>query len=208
MTEVARNLRELIVATDDYRRTMAAEIGVSTTEAAVLGQLLHEGPLTPSAVAARTGLTPASATALIDRLASAALVHRSPHPDDRRRVLVDLTRQGRTAIESMFSLFVSDLDEALERAEPRVIDDPELRRTLAGIFRAMAGSLRTHAGDAGRIGPVLGTGSQEDSTGPARAGNPRRRRENGVDRPVRGGGPRPVDPVPAAIRGDKSQQGS
>lgn len=161
MTEVARHLREVIVATDDYRRTMATEIGVSTTEAAVLGQLLHEGALIPTAIAARTGLTPASATALVDRMVSAGLVRRSAHPEDRRRVLVDLTAQGRSVIETMFSLFVSDLDEALRRAEPRLDDDPELRRTLTGIFRAMAGSLRTHALDAGRVGPVLGSRTRQ-----------------------------------------------
>ncbi|MFC5063235.1 MarR family transcriptional regulator [Actinomycetospora atypica] len=152
---------------------MAAEVGVSTTEAAVLGQLLHEGALTPTSIAARAGLTPASATALIDRLVSAGMVDRSPHPDDRRRVLVDLTRQGRSSIETMFSLFVSDLDEALLRAEPRVADDPELCRTLTSLFRAMAASLRTHAGDAGRVRSVNDAGAQESrhraGPGPSRA---------------------------------------
>lgn len=173
MEDIARHLRELIVATDDYRRTMAAEVGVSTTEAAVLGQLLHEGVLTPSFIAARTGLTPASATALIDRLVSAGMVDRSPHPDDRRRVLVDLTRRGRSAIEAMFSLFVSDLDEALRQAEPRLIGDPELRQAVTSLFRAMAGSLRTHAGDAGRVGPVIDAGAEKGRHRPGPGRDPR-----------------------------------
>jgi DNA-binding MarR family transcriptional regulator len=151
MREVARHLRELIVATDDYRRAMAAGIDISTNEAAVLGELLHEGALSPTSIATRTGLTAGSATTLIDRLVSAGLVTRTPHPDDRRRVLVDLTPRGSAAIETMFSLFSSALDEALSRAAPHLADDSELRRSLIGLLREMAASLRTHADDPARI---------------------------------------------------------
>lgn len=52
MRDVAEHLRALIVASDDYRRTMATAVDVSTTEVAVLGQLLHEGALTPTLIAA------------------------------------------------------------------------------------------------------------------------------------------------------------
>ena len=147
MRDVAERLRALIVASDDYRRTMAGGLDVSTTEAAVLGQLLHDGPLTPMVIARRTGLTAGSATTLVDRLVSAGLVERTPHPGDRRRVLVELTAPGRSAIETMFGLFAADLDAAVRRVEPRLAADPELRRTLTELLHEMATSLRTRAED-------------------------------------------------------------
>jgi DNA-binding MarR family transcriptional regulator len=145
--DVAEHLRALIVATDDYRRTMATGVGVSTTEAAVLGQLLHEGARTPTLIAERTGLTAGSATSLIDRLVSAGLVERRPHPDDRRRVLVDLTAPGRSAIETVFSLFTADLDDAVRRVGAPLARDPELRQTLIDLLREMAASLGERADD-------------------------------------------------------------
>ena len=147
MRDVAEYLRALIVASDDYRRTMAGGLDVSTTEAAVLGQLLHEGPLTPMVIARRTGLTAGSTTTLVDRLVSAGLVERAPHPGDGRRVFVELTGRGRTAIETMFGLFAADLDEAVRRVEPRLAGDPELRRTVTELLHEMATSLRTRAED-------------------------------------------------------------
>jgi DNA-binding MarR family transcriptional regulator len=165
MRDVAEHLRALIVASDDYRRTMAAGIDVSTTEAAVLGQLLHEGALTPTLIAARTGLTAGSATSLIDRLVSAGLVERTPHPDDRRRVLVDLTARGRSAIETMFALFASDLDDAVRRVEPRLARDPEPRRTLTELLHEMAMSLRSRADDASGVRDVLGPPTTEEGAG-------------------------------------------
>jgi DNA-binding MarR family transcriptional regulator len=151
MREVAHHLRELIVATDDYRRAMAAGVDISTNEAAVLGELLHEGDLTPTQIAGRTGLTAGSTTTLIDRLVSAGLVERSGHPEDRRRVLVGLTPEGRSAIETMFSLFATDLENALSRADPDLAADSQRRDSLVELFRAMATSLRARAADPARI---------------------------------------------------------
>jgi DNA-binding MarR family transcriptional regulator len=171
MREVARHLRELIVATDDYRRAMAAGIDISTNEASVLGELLHEGAQSPTSIATRTGLTAGSATTLIDRLVSAGLVTRTPHPDDGRRVLVDLSTRGRVAIETMFSLFASTLEDALSRAAPHLADDPELRRSFTGLFHEMATSLRTHAGDPARIRASIDAAAQS-ATGRPRPTSP------------------------------------
>lgn len=155
MRDLAEHLRALIVASDDYRRTMAGGLDISTTEAAVLGHLLHDGPLTPMDIARRTSLTAGSATTLVDRLVSAGLVERAPHPGDRRRVFVDLTGRGRSAIETMFGLFAADLDEAVRRVKPRLAGDPELRRTLTGLLHEMATSLRTRAEDRSRVRVAL-----------------------------------------------------
>lgn len=166
MHELARRVRELIVASDSYRRTMAAAAGVSTTEAAVLGHLLHDGPQSPSVVAARAGLSPAAATSLLDRLEQADLVARRDHPRDRRRLLVELTPRGRAAITTMFSMFSADLRHALEHADPRLLADPELRGVVAELISAMAAALRTRAGDAVGVAQAVSAAVSPDPTTP------------------------------------------
>src|SRR4051794_21545764 len=100
MKRLAEQLRSVIVATDEYRRAMASAFGVGVHEAAVLGELLHEGPLPPSALVKRLGIASASVTALLDRLEAAGYTRRERHPTDRRSVLVVLTPGGRAAINA------------------------------------------------------------------------------------------------------------
>ena len=174
MREVAHHLRELIVASDDYRRAMAAGVDLSTNEAAVLGELLHQGELTPTRIAARTGLTAGSTTTLIDRLVSAGHVERAAHPEDGRRVLVGLTPRGRSAIKTMFALFASDLQDALEQADPGLAEDPERRAALIDLLSAMASSLR--AADPAHIrSSVRAAACTTDRTTCVSSSNPRER---------------------------------
>nr|WP_062395908.1 MarR family transcriptional regulator [Pseudonocardia sp. AL041005-10] len=105
MNRLALQLRDLIVATDEYRRAEAAALGIGVAEAAVLGEIHHRGPLPPSALVVRLGIASAGVTALLDRLTVAGLVQREPHPTDRRSVLVTLTPRGRAAITAMFAMF-------------------------------------------------------------------------------------------------------
>jgi hypothetical protein len=70
MRELALRVRDLIVAGDRYRQTLAATLGVGVPEAVALGHLFHTGQLTPTAIAERLGVTTASVTGLLDRLAA------------------------------------------------------------------------------------------------------------------------------------------
>ncbi len=54
----------------------------------------NEKPLTPAALAERTGVTRATITGLVDTLERAGLVTRTPHPEDRRMMSVGLTKRG------------------------------------------------------------------------------------------------------------------
>jgi DNA-binding MarR family transcriptional regulator len=153
--QLGQRVRELIVATDGYRRTVADAIGVSTVEAALLGQLLHEGPLTPSEIAIRAGRTQASTTALIARLVSSDLVERTPHPRDRRSVLVELRPRGRAAIETTYALFAADLDQALGDLEDGAPEELDARDRLTDLLVQLASSLRSRAEDRDRVRAAL-----------------------------------------------------
>ncbi len=54
----------------------------------------NEKPLTPAELADRTGVTRATITGLVDTLERAGLVTRTPHPEDRRMMSVELTKRG------------------------------------------------------------------------------------------------------------------
>jgi DNA-binding MarR family transcriptional regulator len=57
-------------------------------------------PLSPTEIAERLLVTTASVTSLLDTLERRGLVTRSPDPDDRRKVLVALTSDGRQAVDA------------------------------------------------------------------------------------------------------------
>lgn len=72
-----------------FQDAAAKQAGLNTTDLQCAGLLVLEGPLTPSELASRTGLTAGGAiTAVIDRLEGAGLVRRVRDDTDRRRVLV------------------------------------------------------------------------------------------------------------------------
>ncbi|MER5647879.1 MarR family transcriptional regulator [Streptosporangium sp. NPDC002524] len=74
---------------------VAGRAGLNVTDFNCLAVLDREGPLTPHDLAVRIGLTRGGAiTAVVDRLQKAGYVHRGRAAVDRRRVLVELLREG------------------------------------------------------------------------------------------------------------------
>ncbi len=68
------------------------------TEIIAMEHLMQvENGLGPVELGHRLGIRSASATALVDRLEAAGHVRRSPHPQDRRRVIVKPTQRSRAA---------------------------------------------------------------------------------------------------------------
>ncbi|MFJ3404594.1 MarR family winged helix-turn-helix transcriptional regulator [Promicromonospora sp. NPDC090134] len=57
----------------------------------------HGRIVTPGAIAEHLGITTASTTKLIDRLAAGGHVHRFPHPSDRRSLAIEVSVETRRA---------------------------------------------------------------------------------------------------------------
>ena len=91
LLELAPRLERLWAA--DLRRH-----GLTTPRLRVLSILHADGPLTSARLAQRLGVTPRAVTALVDGLETRRLVHRRPHPTDRRAALVELTAGGRRIV--------------------------------------------------------------------------------------------------------------
>lgn len=68
-------------------------------EALVLLSFTQRGSLPLGKMGERLQVHPTSVTPIVDRLESAGLVRRVPHPDDRRAVLAEITDSGRDLVE-------------------------------------------------------------------------------------------------------------
>jgi DNA-binding MarR family transcriptional regulator len=63
----------------------------------VIAMQNHGRVVTPGAIAEHLGITTASTTKLIDRLAAGDHVRRFPHPSDRRSLAIEVTEETRRA---------------------------------------------------------------------------------------------------------------
>jgi DNA-binding MarR family transcriptional regulator len=83
-------------------------------------------PLTAGQLAEATGLTTGAITGLIDRLEQAKLVRRAPDPQDRRKVVLEPTRERDAELWTLFSGISASMTEMTGRytdAELEVISD-------------------------------------------------------------------------------------
>lgn len=79
---------------DQYQLSPSARDVLAVVEGA--GQ-----PLEPSVIAERLMVTTGSMTSLLDNLEKRGLVRRLPHPEDRRKLLIDITADAQAIIDEL-----------------------------------------------------------------------------------------------------------
>jgi DNA-binding MarR family transcriptional regulator len=84
-TQLLRDFREV---TNAFEAHVGATLTVNQTDLAAMEHLIQDGPLTPTDLSHRLGLTTAAMTTSIDRLVAVGHVSRVPNPADRRGILV------------------------------------------------------------------------------------------------------------------------
>jgi MarR family transcriptional regulator, 2-MHQ and catechol-resistance regulon repressor len=113
-----------------------SRLGLGLSDFAVLEVLLHKGPQPINVIGRKILLTSGSITTAIDRLESKKLVLRTPHPEDQRARLVQLTEKGKRLIQCAFEQHARDMEETMAVLAPaeRLV----LMRLLkkAGLFAA------------------------------------------------------------------------
>ncbi|MEU3922632.1 MarR family transcriptional regulator [Streptomyces sp. NPDC029004] len=118
-----------------------ADLGISSAEWEVLKTLVLAGSpyrMGPGELAKRLGLTPAAMTHRIDRMASEGLVTRDRDENNRVRVIVELTDEGRTKWQQAMRM-ATDFEEDLLRdlaAEERGVLGELLIRVLRRVEHA------------------------------------------------------------------------
>ena len=94
-------------------------------------------PLTPNEIGEHLHLTSGTVTTVIDSLEKRGLVERSPHPEDRRKVLVSITKDGRGVVDRYLPEAV-----AIQTAMLAGLNDDELgtlNELLARALRSTVG---------------------------------------------------------------------
>lgn len=86
--EATSRLREIQEISGDFETHMGRALTVNPTDLKAMEQLIMHGPLSPTQIASRLGISTAAATVVIDRLTTVGHVTRTANPTDRRGIVV------------------------------------------------------------------------------------------------------------------------
>jgi DNA-binding MarR family transcriptional regulator len=137
VTAISRLSRRL----DVFYRDQFDELNISHGEWTVLSTLAVEGrdgSSTPSRLADICGVSPSTMTHRLDRMAERNLLQRSPDPDNRTRIRVQLAPAG----WQLFKQAVLDAEVVESRILSPLSNDE--RRQLASLLEKVVLALRTH----------------------------------------------------------------
>ena len=92
-------------------------------------------PLEPTVIAERLVVTTGSMTSLLDNLEKRGLIRRLPHPDDRRKLLIDITPAAQAIVDELLpALHARERDVFHVALTPS--EQQSLLRSLAKLQRA------------------------------------------------------------------------
>jgi DNA-binding MarR family transcriptional regulator len=139
--EATHLLREFLEVSELFGHSLGAELAVNATDLEAMEHLLMSGPLGPSELARRLGISTASTTTAIDRLVALGHVTREPNPNDRRGVLVVPQEASRARAMGRLMPMILGLDAELDNFS----DDEQEAITL--YLQRVVDLYREHAGD-------------------------------------------------------------
>jgi len=101
---------------DDAFDSLAAEcLGVSESDLRCLNIVENNGGISAGELAVEAGLTAGAVTGVIDRLEKIGYARRTPDPNDRRRVRVDVTPTFYRAAEPLWGPMAAEWQSMLAR---------------------------------------------------------------------------------------------
>ena len=133
-TETVMNLVRTADMVYDRIGTLLRPLGVSQAGGLVLGLLRDHGPLSPSALGERLIVTRSTVTGVLDSLERRGFVRRTPHPTDRRSVVVEITSRGLRVLAD-----IRRIVHANERAWLSVLPDADLKKLIRLLQRVQSG---------------------------------------------------------------------
>lgn len=117
-------LRGAVMRLSRRLRHQRVDESLSPTEMAVLATLARCGSATPGELARKEHVQPPSMTRIVAMLEAKGLVHREPHPEDRRQVVVSRTEQADAMLaesRSKRNAWLAQLAEGLTDEERAVL---------------------------------------------------------------------------------------
>lgn len=97
---ILRSLRRISRAIELHSKQLKATHRLTAPQLICLRELRDVGHTTPSELARAVSLSQATITGILDRLEARGMVQRARNPRDKRRVIVELTEEGRAAVDA------------------------------------------------------------------------------------------------------------
>jgi DNA-binding MarR family transcriptional regulator len=133
--QLAGMLRDALTRLNRRVRQTRPVGDLTATQLSALASLELAGALTPRELADTERVRPPTMTKIVARLEERELVQRTPHPTDRRQVILSATPAGR----DMLAQFERAREEWLARRVAELtIDEREVLRQAAEILRRVA----------------------------------------------------------------------
>ena len=139
---VKESLRDLGAKLSLLNHSVGSRLDLKDADLECLDLIARYGPLSPSALARRAGLHPATMTGILDRLERGGWIDRDRDPADRRGVVVRAAR-GRGAEILRLYLVDSGMNTALDQI-CAAYDDQDLQ-LLADFLHRTADAAQTAA---------------------------------------------------------------
>jgi DNA-binding MarR family transcriptional regulator len=136
---IKESLRELSIQLSLLNHHVSTRVDLKDVDLDCLDLISRFGPLSPSAIARRSGLHPATMTGILDRLERGGWVVRDRSTSDRRLVLIRARRSRNSELLRLYSGMSSSMDQICAR-----YGDAELT-LLAGFLRRTADAGRAAA---------------------------------------------------------------
>jgi DNA-binding MarR family transcriptional regulator len=108
---IKESLRELRIRLSLLNHQVGSQLELSDVDLDCLDFIARHGPLSPSTLARRVGLHPATMTGILDRLERGGWVARDRNPSDRRAVVVRALRDRNAELLRLYSGMNTSMDQ-------------------------------------------------------------------------------------------------
>ncbi len=135
MAAILASMRELSIQLGLLNHHVGAHVELKDIDLDCLDLIARHGPLSPSALARRAGLHPATMTGILDRLERGGWVARDRDPSDRRAVVVRMRGERMGELMGLYSGMLTSMREicaGYEESQLEVIADFLNRTAHAG----------------------------------------------------------------------------
>ncbi len=139
--ELRSSLRDMSVQLSLLNHQVRGQLELKGADLECLDLISRDGPLSPTTLARRTGLHPATLTGILDRLERGGWITRERDPADRRAVRIRAERSRGAEVLRLYSGMNSAMDQIIGE-----YDEAQLE-LLAGFLRRTAEAGRAAAQD-------------------------------------------------------------
>lgn len=132
------SLQEFVRVSREFENHVGQQLTVNATDLAAMEHLMSDGPLGPSELARRLGITPPAVTAVVDRLEALGHVTRESNPNDRRSVVVTPSPASVQKAMGILMPMIHDIDATLDGF------DADQQEAIAQYLERVVTAYRSH----------------------------------------------------------------